>query len=157
MGRSQLDKARMLRFIAASVLLVSLILASLPGAARAADHPGKGKPARPSGGEVSLSIEIGGGDRAVIQQYYGAQIAHGRCPPGLAKKNDGCMPPGQAKKWVRGRPLPRDLVYYALPPDLAVRLDAPAGAKYVRVAADILLIALGTGMVLDAVEDIGRL
>ncbi|RWR53174.1 excinuclease ABC subunit A [Sinirhodobacter ferrireducens] len=24
------------------------------------------------------------------------------CPPGLAKKNNGCMPPGQAKKWQRG-------------------------------------------------------
>jgi hypothetical protein len=24
--------------------------------------------------------------------------AHGRCPPGLARKNNGCLPPGQAKK-----------------------------------------------------------
>ncbi|MGI8705977.1 MAG: hypothetical protein ACR2JJ_09325 [Sphingomicrobium sp.] len=24
--------------------------------------------------------------------------ARGSCPPGLAKKNDGCLPPGQAKK-----------------------------------------------------------
>jgi hypothetical protein len=28
---------------------------------------------------------------------YGA----GGCPPGLAKKNNGCMPPGQAKKLYR--------------------------------------------------------
>jgi Ni/Co efflux regulator RcnB len=32
----------------------------------------------------------------------------------------------------------------------------PAGHRYVRVAADILLIAVGTGMVVDAIEDIGR-
>lgn len=25
-------------------------------------------------------------------------IGIGRCPPGLAKKNNGCLPPGQAKK-----------------------------------------------------------
>ena len=28
---------------------------------------------------------------------------HGGCPPGLAKKNNGCMPPGQAKKLARGQ------------------------------------------------------
>ncbi|WP_341633110.1 hypothetical protein [Sphingomonas agri] len=26
----------------------------------------------------------------------------GGCPPGLAKKNNGCMPPGQARKLARG-------------------------------------------------------
>ncbi len=26
---------------------------------------------------------------------------HGGCPPGLAKKHNGCMPPGQAKKLFR--------------------------------------------------------
>lgn len=26
----------------------------------------------------------------------------GGCPPGLAKKENGCMPPGQAKKLLRG-------------------------------------------------------
>jgi len=33
----------------------------------------------------------------------------------------------------------------------------PAGHKYVRVAADILLIAVGTSMVVDAMTDLGRL
>jgi len=27
----------------------------------------------------------------------------GGCPPGLAKKNNGCMPPGQARKLARGQ------------------------------------------------------
>ena len=27
----------------------------------------------------------------------------GGCPPGLAKKNNGCLPPGQAKKLHRGQ------------------------------------------------------
>ena len=26
---------------------------------------------------------------------------HGGCPPGLAKKHNGCMPPGQARKLLR--------------------------------------------------------
>lgn len=135
---------------------ILLLTGSLSGAALAADHPGKGQPGRNSVG-TTISIEIGSAERGIVQEYYGAQIAQGRCPPGLAKKNNGCQPPGQAKKWSRGRPLPRDVVYYALPPELAIRLTAPAGAKYVRVAADILLIAAGTGIVLDAIEDLSRM
>ena len=142
------------------IRLVTLALAALSLAAApvlASDHQGKGRQARGGGGGTSISIEIGGDQRNIIREYYGAQIAQGKCPPGLAKKNNGCQPPGQAKKWSRGRPLPGDLVYHALPRDLAIRLNAPEGAKYVRVAADILLIAAGTGMVLDAIEDLGRL
>ena len=66
------------------------------------------------------------------------------------------MPPGQAKKWARGRPI-GDVTYQDLPYDLRVRLPAPpAGHRYVQVAADVLLIAVGTGMVVDAVEDLMR-
>jgi len=32
----------------------------------------------------------------------------------------------------------------------------PPGYRYVRVATDILLIAAGTGMVVDAIQDLGR-
>jgi len=36
-----------------------------------------------------------------------------------------------------------------------VQLGAPpAGHRYVRVANDILLIAIGTSMVVDAIEDL---
>ena len=80
------------------------------------------------------------------------------CPPGLAKKHNGCLPPGQAKKWAIGRPLPREVVFYELPPPLVVQLGPPPGGyRYVRVANDVLLIALGSGMVIDAVADLGRM
>ncbi len=143
--------------IFSAVLCVGMLFAT----AVRADNPGQGQAgkgraaARDSGG-VSITVQIGESERAVIRDYFGSEMARGKCPPGLAKKNNGCMPPGQAKKWARGRPLPRDVVFYDLPPDLIVRLRAPAGARYVRVAADILLIAVGTGMVLDAVEDLSR-
>jgi hypothetical protein len=40
-------------------------------------------------------------------RHYGAAVA-GNCPPGLAKKRNGCMPPGQARKygWSRGYHVP---------------------------------------------------
>ena len=108
-----------------------------------------------------------GGDRArryftdnqriIVHEYYDEQFRGGRCPPGLAKKHNGCLPPGQAKKWYVGRPIPRDVVYYEVPPTVVVRLgQPPSGQRYVRVASDILLITVGTGMVLDALQDLQR-
>src|SRR3954471_16794205 len=97
--------------------------------------------------------------RVVVREYYQVEYeGKGRCPPGLAKKHNGCMPPGQAKKWQMGRPLPREVVYYPVPPELEVRIGIPpAGYKYVRVASDILMIPVGTGVVADAIQDLGRM
>ena len=95
--------------------------------------------------------------RAAVREYYTEQFRGGRCPPGLAKKHNGCMPPGQAKKWQLGRPLPRDVIYYSVPQPLVVQIGPPpSGYRYVRVASDILMIAIGTGMVVDAIQDLGR-
>ena len=93
-----------------------------------------------------------------VYQGYGRQIRAGHCPPGLAKKGLDCQPPGQARKaYALGQPLPPKVTFYELPPQVAVHLGAPpAGHRFVRVAADILLIAVGTGMVIDAIEDLGR-
>lgn len=97
-------------------------------------------------------------DRVVIREYYDREYHRGHCPPGLAKKHNGCMPPGQAKKWAYGRPLPRDIVYYEVPRDVVVRIGPPpSGYKYVRVASDILMIAVGSSMVVDAITDLGRM
>ena len=95
--------------------------------------------------------------RVVAHGYYVEQFRSGRCPPGLKKKHNGCMPPGQAKKWQVGQPIPRDVVYYAVPQPLVVQIGLPpSGYRYVRVASDILMIAIGTGMVVDAIHDLGR-
>jgi len=97
-------------------------------------------------------------DHLVVREYYQAEFRGGKCPPGLAKKNNGCLPPGQAKKWHVGQRLPGDVVYYQLPPAVIVQLPPPRpGHQYVRVASDILLIAAGTGMVIDAIQDLGRM
>jgi Ni/Co efflux regulator RcnB len=105
-----------------------------------------------------MSGHFGDQHRRIAHDYYGEQFRSGHCPPGLAKKNNGCMPPGQARKWAVGRPLPRQVVYYDVPPSLVVQFGRPpSGYRYVRVASDILLIALGTGMVIDAMQDLGRM
>ena len=126
---------------------------------------GKGKSAssaKAKGGNDSNGITInayfGDRHRSAVSDFYRTEFRAGHCPPGLAKKQNGCMPPGQAKKWGVGRPLPGDVVIYDLPRELVIRLGAPpAGHKFVRVAADILLIAVGTNMVVDALEDLSSL
>lgn len=95
--------------------------------------------------------------RVMVREYYTEQFGKGRCPPGLAKKNNNCMPPGQARKWRVGYPLPRDVIFYSVPQPLVLQIGAPpSGYRYVRVASDILMIAIGTGMVVDAIQDLGR-
>lgn len=94
-------------------------------------------------------------DTRLIRDYYGVQAAKGNCPPGLAKKNNGCQPPGQAKKWQRGSPLPSDVRYYDIPNDLRLRLPPPPNNYgYVQTGTDVLLIDLGTRLVVDAIVDI---
>jgi len=83
----------------------------------------------------------------------------GNCPPGLAKKNNGCLPPGQAKKlWLMGQPLPGSVVFYPLPGGLlGILTPAPAGYQYVRVASDILMMAIGTRMIVGALADLSAM
>ncbi|HEY9280444.1 MAG TPA: RcnB family protein [Eoetvoesiella sp.] len=110
--------------------------------------------------DTNISVNIGFNDRqrTYIRDYYHDEFSRGHCPPGLAKKHNGCMPPGQAKKWRKGYPLDRDVIFYDLPPSILIELGAPPrGYRYVRVAADILMIAVGTGLVVDAVADLSDL
>lgn len=107
-----------------------------------------------SGGAIRFETR----QRTIIREYFAREVSAGHCPPGLAKKGNGCRPPGQARKWSVGRPLPRDVVYYELPPAVVVELGVPPpGHKFVRIAGDILMIAIGTGLVIDAIEDLGGL
>jgi hypothetical protein len=60
--------------------------------------------------------------------------------------------------WKKGRPLPREAIFHDLPSTILEQLGAPPPRhRFVRVAQDILLISTGTGTVLDAFEDVGRL
>lgn len=114
-------------------------------------------PAQAAGVEIRIGGFFGDSQREAATRYYSAQASSGKCPPGLAKKNNGCQPPGQAKKWNRGQPLAKDVQWYPVPREVQVRIGLPpAGYKYVRVAGDILLVAIGTMMVVDAIEDLMR-
>lgn len=88
-------------------------------------------------------------DQAVIQEYL-SKAYKKNCPPGLAKKAGGCLPPGQAKKYTIGQPL--QVSWQSLPQDLVAMLGSvPSGYKYVMVDRDVLLIAEASKKVIDAV------
>jgi Ni/Co efflux regulator RcnB len=140
--------------------IVAGLLAAGPSLAEKPGHAGgKGKHKQESREDAGKPAQVfADGQRKVVHEYYDEQMRYGRCPPGLAKKNNGCMPPGQAKKWSMGRPLARDVVFYEVPPALIAQIGRPpAQHRYVRVGTDLLLIALGTGIVVDAIRDLGRI
>ena len=67
---------------------------------------------------------------------HGNHIAMGHCPPGLAKKGNGCMPPGQAKKLYNvGQRLPYGFngytPYNQIPYDLRSRYNLDPYGRYV--------------------------
>ncbi len=104
--------------------------------------------------EVTVGAYFREPEREAARGYYQQRYAK-KCPPGLAKKNNGCLPPGQAKKYQLGQPLPRDVIHYPVPSAVLIRLPPPPrGHEYVRVATDILLITIGTHMVIDAITDL---
>ncbi len=99
--------------------------------------------------EDSVKIKISIGDQQLIRDYLRSKHAR-HCPPGIAKKNNGCLPPGIAKKYALGQPLPPG-VGKKLPGDLLSRLHPVPGHMYVQVDKDILLIAEATRHVVDAI------
>jgi hypothetical protein len=108
-------------------------------------HAGKAK--HRGSEDVKVGAYFNDGHRAAARSYYVQQYPQGRkCPPGLAKKNNGCLPPGQAKKYAVGQPLPREVVWYPVPRPVIVQLPvAPVGYRYVRVGNDILLLSPQSG------------
>jgi Ni/Co efflux regulator RcnB len=168
----------MLRLTLAPMLLVAGVLASGTALAEKPAHAGGGKeskqaqrderggpaasqrghdqrPAHATGRAAGPSAgeHFNEHHRVAVQGYFDEQFHRGRCPPGLAQKHNGCMPPGLAKRWTVGRTLPGDVVFHDLPLELVAVLGIPpAGHRYVRVARDILLITVGTGMVVAGLD-----
>ena len=95
--------------------------------------------------------------RTAVREYFAQHYRSGRCPPGLERKREGCVSPRRSRRWAVGRTLPSGVAVYALPARLVTQIGAPPmGYRYVRVANDILMVAAGTNLVVDAINDLGR-
>jgi len=156
------NRTLMTGLVAALTLGVLASATALGARPEWAGNPGGSKPEqrelRGDDGRRDVVVEFRFGDRhrTASRDYFRQHYSDTRCPPGLAKKRNGCMPPGLAKKWSMGRPLPRDVIFHDLPHALLEQFGAPPPRhRYVRVDSDILLIEMGTGIVLDVIENLG--
>jgi len=130
---------------------LALLLAGAPGAlAEKKEKPPKGKKDRGSSVTVTFTTE----QRGAAQGWYVEKYGRGKCPPGLAKKGNGCLPPGQAKKrYAVGQPLATGVTYKPIPPELSVRIGKPPdGYLFVTLDGDLLKLAVGTLLVVDAID-----
>lgn len=136
----------MRRFVAAITLLSVAALFGPPPAF--AGRKGK----KQTGGEVVVGFTPD--TRDVVRVYWVETHGRGKCPPGLARKNNGCLPPGQAKKrYAVGHALPSNVVVEVVPVELSVRIGPPPhGYRYGIVDGDIVKLAIGTALVVDAIQ-----
>jgi Ni/Co efflux regulator RcnB len=103
--------------------------------------------------EVRVGAYFNDQHREYARRYYTQNYGDGRrCPPGLAKKNNGCMPPGQAKKWAVGQPVPQGVTIYPVPQAVIVHLPPPPyGYRYARIGNDIVLVQSDNHLIVDII------
>ncbi|MDR3353085.1 MAG: RcnB family protein [Zoogloeaceae bacterium] len=161
---------RFLLALTVSILTCAVALAAPPGQDRHERDHDRGRPAQraepnrrppppprrvaPARRAPAPTFHFEDRHRGSARDYFRREYTKGRCPPGLTRRGAGCAPRA-ARAWTRGRVLPRTVVYYEVPAPLIGALPPPPrGHRYVRVAGDILLIAIGSGLVIDAIQDI---
>ena len=144
----------------AAILLVHLSLRS--------QHHGGAQARKTQGKQGAVMIEgrtgknTASSSQTIIASWFASttkptsQSANARLGP--ARRTAGACLQGQVKKWQIGHQLPtgpfirkcRHLLSFKLPPP-------SAGLRYVRIGNDILLISVRTEVVVDAIQDLGRM
>lgn len=112
--------------------------------------------AKSHGSTAAATVKVGFSvhQRDSARGWFGESYGRGKCPPGLEKKKNGCLPPGQAKKrYTVGLPLPPGLPRLPPPPALLKRIGPPpAGHEFIMLDGDLVQLAIGTALVVDAVQ-----
>ncbi|TNF62734.1 MAG: hypothetical protein EP306_02715, partial [Burkholderiales bacterium] len=85
-------------FVLLSFALAGAALAAKPDWVQAGPQSG-GKGQHEKRVQVQIGAFFTAQHSEAVHTYYRQEIAKGHCPPGLAKKNNGCRPPGQVKAW----------------------------------------------------------
>jgi hypothetical protein len=108
--------------------------------------------------DSKVTVVFSDTQRGAARAYFVEAHGRGNCPPGLAKKQNGCLPPGQAKKrYAVGHSLPQGIVLETLPVELSVRIGpVPPGYRYGILDGDLVKLAVGTMLVVDAIEGLVR-
>jgi len=156
------------------VVLAVLALAAPSSSALAKGNKGHGKghgngQAKGKGKPEKVKVEKGNGDTAVVVRNDGSRrvvfvdndrVAYrnwwrstygANCPPGLARKDNGCLPPGLAtRRYAVGQRLPTTVVIGKVPSGLRLSV-APAGYRYAYVDGDLLLVDTTSRLIADVI------
>ena len=97
-----------------------------------------------------------GPNSAVGNQHGGAP-----CPPGLARRNPPCVPPGQARHlYGVGQRVPTNisdlLSFGRLPVDLRTGYDIPAGYRYIYRDNTVYVVDPATRLVRNVIDILAR-
>ncbi len=161
-----------------TLLLASVVLgfAATPALAQGKSHGNHGAASMHSTGHASmssqhrrstLSTRVDGNRNGILdrrergyrdrdrdgrddrfENRYGAN----RCPPGLAKKNNGCLPPGQASRLFRqGQRVPNGYNYYTdysnIPVQYRNQYNLDPNSRYIYRNGQIYVVDPRTSLV----------
>ena len=137
----------------AACIVVAAFLSPLSAFADKPDKPGKSK-GKSKGQDAQFAVTFTATQREAAQAYFVEKHGRAGCPPGLAKKGNGCLPPGQAKKrYTVNKALPKGVPTQPPSAELSIRIGAPpAGYMYVVLDGDLVKLAVGTMLVVDAID-----
>lgn len=150
------NKRPQVLFLLAGILVSSLSMAASNDRNQGRDDNGNERNENNARGDNPAADHRGRFEdrqRVVVRDYFSSQARAGKCPPGLAKKGNGCNPPGQVRHWQLGQALPSNAMWYELENDLVRQLgQPPVGYRYAGVDNNILLLELGTQVVVDVIQ-----
>ena len=121
---------RVMAFLTSVLFLLPVVAAADKGGkGHGRGHGGDAVEPDRGGARAEVTVAFGARDREAARSFFVDAHGRGNCPPGLAKKHNGCLPPGQAKKrYAVGHALPRGIAY--APPGFLVRIINAAMASH---------------------------
>lgn len=136
-----------LSMISAAMLGVTMAVAPLSAFAKD-NHPGKGK-------GHNKQVRIESRDAPVVRHDHTIVVAN--CPPGLAKKDPACVPPGQAKKGLHREVAVGDIydlddIHIITRPGLYGLGEPPEGNRYAIVDGRLVRVDSETGRLLSIIR-----
>ena len=137
-------------------LLISFAaIAAISAAAPATAKPGQGHGAQKAAKHQNKQRAERLDRDTRFDRALGQRGMRASCPPGLAKKNNGCLPPGQAKKFAVGSRLPGYLSGYNVPVQYQDRYYDNGDYSYRYDNQNIYRVNRGTGLIDQIISVLG--
>jgi hypothetical protein len=131
--------------------------AAMPALAKPGNGGGHGNGGMHGNGHAYGRADDGLGLGLHTNGRYGVNA----CPPGLAKKNNGCLPPGQARKsYAVGQRLPRGYNRYtpygSIPSQYRNLVPYSARSRYIYRGDSVYVVNPRTSLVTRVIDLVGR-